>query len=142
LPNLSPRSELDWEELMRAIAGIAGLAMLLLSNEAGAQESPKAPPPAEQVATTQTTPSLEQRLTPPAPASPAVTPRWNVEPRVTSETALVQTARPRAQGESVALMVAGGAVFVAGILAGGDAGAILMIGGAVIGGYGLYLYFR
>jgi hypothetical protein len=39
------------------------------------------------------------------------------------------------------LMIAGGALFVAGLIAGGDAGTILMIGGGAVGAYGLYLYF-
>jgi hypothetical protein len=39
------------------------------------------------------------------------------------------------------LMIAGGAAFVAGLIAGGDAGTILMIGGGAAGAYGLYLYF-
>lgn len=41
----------------------------------------------------------------------------------------------------VPLMVAGGAAFVAGIIAGGDAGTILMLGGAGVGAWGAYVYF-
>jgi hypothetical protein len=44
-------------------------------------------------------------------------------------------------GQSVALMVAGGALFVAGVIAGGDVGGLLMLGGAVVGAYGVYLHF-
>jgi len=44
--------------------------------------------------------------------------------------------------QSRAFMVAGAALFVAGIIAGGDAGAVLMLGGAGIGAYGVYLHFR
>lgn len=44
--------------------------------------------------------------------------------------------------QSRALMIAGAALFVAGILTGGDAGAVLMLGGAGIGAYGVYQHFR
>jgi len=44
--------------------------------------------------------------------------------------------------QSRAFMVAGAALFLAGIIAGGDAGAVLMLGGAGIGAYGVYLHFR
>jgi len=38
-------------------------------------------------------------------------------------------------------MIAGGALFVGGLIAGGTAGTVLMIGGGVVGAYGLILYF-
>ena len=38
-------------------------------------------------------------------------------------------------------MVAGGILFVAGAIAGGDAGTILMLGGAAAGAYGAFVYF-
>ena len=41
----------------------------------------------------------------------------------------------------VPLMVAGGILFVAGAIAGGDAGTILMLGGAAAGAYGAFVYF-
>lgn len=43
--------------------------------------------------------------------------------------------------KGIPLMVAGGAAFVAGIIAGGDAGTILMLGGAGVGAWGIYVYF-
>ena len=46
------------------------------------------------------------------------------------------------RGQSAALMVVGGIAFVAGILVGGGAGAIMMVGGAAAGLYGLYLYLQ
>jgi poly-gamma-glutamate capsule biosynthesis protein CapA/YwtB (metallophosphatase superfamily) len=45
-------------------------------------------------------------------------------------------------GQSIALMVVGGAAIVIGALAGDDTGTILILGGAVVGLYGLYLYMR
>jgi hypothetical protein len=45
-------------------------------------------------------------------------------------------------GQAKALMVVGAAAFVAGALIEGDAGRIIMVGGAVIGLYGLYEYLQ
>jgi len=53
---------------------------------------------------------------------------------------LLPQARTRNRA-GIPLMVAGGAAFVAGIIAGGDAGTILMLGGGGIGAWGLYVYF-
>lgn len=47
-----------------------------------------------------------------------------------------------ARGAGLPLMIAGGALFVAGLIAGGDGGTVLVIAGAGIGAYGLYLYFQ
>lgn len=49
--------------------------------------------------------------------------------------------RPRV-GQSKALMIVGGAALVAGLIIGGDAGALLAVGGAVVGLYGLYQFVR
>jgi hypothetical protein len=43
---------------------------------------------------------------------------------------------------SETLMIVGGAIFLAGAIIGDDAGTIIMIGGAGIGIYGLYLYLQ
>ena len=45
-------------------------------------------------------------------------------------------------GQPEALMIVGGAAFLAGALIGDDAGTIVMVGGAGIGLYGLYLYLQ
>ena len=39
-------------------------------------------------------------------------------------------------------MIVGGAAFLAGAIIGGDAGTIIMVGGAAVGLYGLYLYLQ
>lgn len=44
--------------------------------------------------------------------------------------------------QSTVLMIVGGATLLAGAVIGGDAGTIIMIGGAAIGIYGLYLYLQ
>jgi hypothetical protein len=46
------------------------------------------------------------------------------------------------QRDGFGLMIAGGALFVAGVLVGGDAGTIMAVAGAGAGAYGMYLYFR
>ena len=46
------------------------------------------------------------------------------------------------RGGGMGYMIAGGALFVAGLLVDGDAGTILVLSGAGIGAYGLYLHFR
>jgi hypothetical protein len=43
---------------------------------------------------------------------------------------------------SEVLMIVGGAIFLAGAIIGDDAGTIIMIGGAGVGIYGLYLYLQ
>ena len=43
---------------------------------------------------------------------------------------------------STALMIVGGAAFLAGAIISGDAGTIIMVGGAAVGLYGLYLYLQ
>ncbi|HET9982573.1 MAG TPA: hypothetical protein VFQ38_03265 [Longimicrobiales bacterium] len=50
--------------------------------------------------------------------------------------------RAASHGEGIPLMAAGGALFVAGAIIGGDAGTLLMVGGAGIGAYGIYIYLR
>src|SRR5438874_1618955 len=45
-------------------------------------------------------------------------------------------------GQPRALMIVGGAAFIAGALIEGDAGRILMVSGAIVGVYGLYEYLR
>jgi hypothetical protein len=44
--------------------------------------------------------------------------------------------------QATALMIVGGAAFLAGAIISGDAGTIIMVGGAAVGLYGLYLYLQ
>ena len=52
------------------------------------------------------------------------------------------TPAPRRGDQPTALMIVGGAAFLAGAIIGGDAGTIIMVGGAAVGLYGLYLYLQ
>ena len=45
-------------------------------------------------------------------------------------------------GQSKALMIVGGAGLIAGAIVGGKPGTIIMVGGAVVGLYGLYQYLQ
>jgi hypothetical protein len=59
--------------------------------------------------------------------------------------AIAVAAPPQARrnlGQARAMMIVGGATFLAGALIGGDAGTIIMVGGAAIGLWGLYQYLR
>jgi hypothetical protein len=51
-------------------------------------------------------------------------------------------AKRQNMGKPVALMIVGGAAFLAGAIIGGDAGTIFMIGGAVTGLIGLFQYLQ
>ncbi|MEN8375674.1 MAG: hypothetical protein ABFS34_09520 [Gemmatimonadota bacterium] len=80
------------------------------------------------------------------PAGPRViSPRFeaiSLEPKVENRFATDDVAlRPVTRGHASALMIAGAALLVTGILIEGDAGALVAVAGAGIGAYGLYLYF-
>ena len=47
----------------------------------------------------------------------------------------------QSRGSSTGMIIAGGALFIAGLLIGGSAGTVVAVAGAAIGAYGLYLYF-
>jgi hypothetical protein len=54
----------------------------------------------------------------------------------------LQQERNVGAGRNVALMVVGGAALITGLIIGDDAGALLAVGGAVVGLYGLYQFVR
>ena len=113
---------------MRRLGVLAGGALVLVMAASVSAQEPA-----------QHEPTLQDRLQP-------VTTRIELVPRtqpVTRTDAPVKSVpQPMApSGKSVALMVAGGTLFVAGVIAGGDVGGVLMLGGAVVGSYGVYLHF-
>lgn len=62
-----------------------------------------------------------------------------------SENTLAAAQRSRRRSgvtHDVALMIVGGAALIAGAVIGGDAGAVFMIGGAIVGLWGLYNYLQ
>ena len=70
--------------------------------------------------------------------SAALAPRLDVS----GEDAGAMAAPRRPFGLSQTLMIVGGAAFVAGAIIGDDAGTVLMVAGAGVGLYGLYLYLH
>jgi hypothetical protein len=54
----------------------------------------------------------------------------------------VNAAKQGNLGQPVALMVVGGAALVVGAIIGDDPGTIIMVGGAIVGLYGLYQYLQ
>ncbi|HEY9427216.1 MAG TPA: hypothetical protein VIR34_08680 [Gemmatimonadaceae bacterium] len=70
--------------------------------------------------------------------STAIAPRLDVS----GENAGAMAAARRPFGLSQTLMIVGGAAFVAGAIIGDDAGTVMMVAGAGVGLYGLYLYLH
>jgi hypothetical protein len=83
-------------------------------------------------------PTLQQRLLPQS----AATLLAPVELNEKKEAQPAPAANMAAPGSGTGLMIAGAALFVAGLIVGDDAGTLLAVTGAAIGAYGLYLYFR
>jgi hypothetical protein len=83
-------------------------------------------------------PTLQQRLTPETTAT-LIAP---AQADVSREEQPAQPALMQRRGSGTGLIIAGGALFVAGLLVGGDAGTVLAVTGAAIGAYGLYIYFQ
>ena len=80
----------------------------------------------------------------PTVASAAVAVRAT-SPEVSTRTGVAEALQQEERlghGRNVALMIVGGAAVVAGLLIGDDAGALLAVGGAVVGLYGLFQYVR
>ena len=74
----------------------------------------------------------------PTMQSAAIAPKLDITGE--NEAALAAARRPF--GLSQTLMIVGGAAFLAGAIIGDDAGTVMMVGGAGVGLYGLYLYLR
>jgi hypothetical protein len=89
-------------------------------------------------------PSVVAQAAPAAPRGPiladaAIAPRLHLSG---ADEADATAAARRPFGTSQTLMIVGGATLLAGAIIGGDAGTIMMVGGAGIGLYGLYLFLR
>jgi hypothetical protein len=84
-------------------------------------------------------PSLQQRLMPDNAAALLAPAQAEV---VVEAREVAPAANMAPSGTGTGLMIAGAALFVAGLIVGDDAGTLLAVTGAAIGAYGLYLYFR
>ena len=100
-----------------------------------------------------TAPATQVELSAPAsPAAAAVAPVLSLAP--TRENAIVglrlrtdssapmPVPDPGKNSGNTALMIVGGVALIAGAVIGGDAGTIIMVGGAGVGLYGLWQYLR
>lgn len=122
------------ERMLRrfALVTLTAFAALALPRAGSAQEI-AVPAPAQQAVTTPATgPSIDA-------ATVGVRAEQNVQ--IPVKGTVVAQAR-RGTNDATALMIVGGAAFLAGAVIGGDAGTIIMIGGAGVGLYGLYLYLQ
>ena len=122
--------------MTRRLAAIAtfAIAALVLPSSSGAQEL------ATQSVTPVTTPAAAPAFAGPSLDGAAVAFQQR-EQQATGQR-MVVLAQARRGTNSTALMIVGGAAFVAGALIDGDAGTLIMVGGAAIGLYGLYLYLN
>lgn len=82
-------------------------------------------------------PTLQQRLVPQSAAS--LLAPVQLEEKKEGQPAVANMA---ASGSGTGLMIAGAALFVAGLIIGDEAGTVLAVAGAAVGAYGLYVYFR
>ena len=107
---------------------------LMIASPAAASAQQTQP---EQAVTQETAkPTMQQQLMPDATAK-LIAP---VESKNVAENDAVQPMM-QSRGSATGLMIAGAALFIAGLVVGGDAGTVVAIAGAAIGAYGLYLYF-
>jgi len=117
----------------RAALVLMSALILVLRAPQGAAQSLTTPPIAPNIATTQ----IEKPQVGPTFAALTVGVR-NVVP-ATPQAAQRGSA---GLGQNEALMIVGGAAILVGAVVGGDAGDIFMIGGAIVGLYGLYKYLQ
>lgn len=116
-------------------------AMLMAPATLSAQGTSPSATITEQPAAESNAPSLRERL---MPAGPLVVANATVPVLLKDETRDRKVIEPAMSGNrsGVPYMIAGGALFLAGILIDNNASTVLELAGAGIGAYGLYLYFR
>jgi len=117
----------------RAALVLMSALILVLRAPQGAAQSLTATPIAPNVTAT----TVQQPQVGPTLASLSVGVR-NVVPATTP----AQQRGSAGLGQNEALMIVGGAAILVGAVVGGDAGDIFMIGGAIVGLYGLYKYLQ
>ena len=122
---------------MRRLAPLAFIvtAALSMSSIAGAQDiTTQQPSPAAVVTASVQAPAA-------GPTLDAAT--IGIHRDATQSATTPTNATPVRRGDQpTALMIVGGVAFLAGAIIGGDAGTIIMVGGAAVGLYGLYLYLQ
>jgi hypothetical protein len=74
-------------------------------------------------------------------ATAGIRPRMEAD-NLTAKDAVARAAHSGGFGAGGALMIVGGAAFIAGLLIGGGAGTAVAVGGVLVGAYGLYIFLR
>ncbi len=86
-------------------------------------------------------PTLRQQLMPAAAAALARAP-LTIDRVAATEAKTVAQPAAYSRGSGTVYMIVGAALFAAGIIADNDASTVLILAGAGIGAYGIYLHFR
>lgn len=78
------------------------------------------------------------------PVGPAIAASVAYHPAASTDSLSLEPQRRKSQGigQAGALMIAGGAGVVVGLIIGDDVGTLIAVGGAVVGLYGLYMYLK
>jgi hypothetical protein len=129
---------------MRRSIMVAALGVLMTGSVMAQQPGSRIQNQPQETATETKEPpnTLVARLRPP-PAPVELVPRLTLSARADLRaTEATMKAAAGLRGRSVAYMIAGGALFIGGLLVEGNVGAIMALSGAGIGAYGLYLHFR
>jgi len=111
-----------------ALLSLSLLTLVLRAPVSRAQAVSSSPPPVTTNVTQQVGPTpaaLSVAVHAPLPAATSVQSRGNA-----------------GLGQSEAMMIVGGAAILVGAIVGGNAGDVFMIGGAVVGLYGLYKFLQ
>ena len=129
------------------------LAALCIAAPLAAQGTPRNEPPADSARVVAPA-SVEVSESPAAVATPvaAVAPAMSLAPTRANAVAGLQlrteglapapVPEPGRNSGNTALMIVGGVALIVGAVIGGDAGTIIMIGGAGVGLYGLWQYLK
>lgn len=129
------------------------MASLVVPATAFAQESgPEDPPHDQRVEQSEVRPQagplsdngateleMGPRATEPRFGDHSIAPRAQSEFSAADDIAVLLPATAR---QASALMIAGGALLITGLILGDDAGTVVAVTGAALGAYGLYLYFK
>ena len=118
---------------MRFSVKLIALAMLLAPAAVSAQSTPATVPAPSPVSAVDST-----------PVGPAIASSVAYHPAASTDSLSLEPQRRKSQGfgQAGALMIAGGAAVVVGLVIGGDPGTLIAVGGAVVGLYGLYMYLK
>ena len=78
------------------------------------------------------------------PVGPAIAASVAYHPAASTDSLSLEPQRRKSQGlgQAGAMMIAGGAGVIVGLIIGDDIGTLIAVGGAVVGLYGLYMYLK